>query len=153
MYEQSRQYGAGLGMQGLQTALQGAGALGQLGQTQYGQEVGNINLQNQLGAQQQQAQQAILNQQIQNYATQQQYPMMQLANMSNLLRGMPMQSATTQGYQAQPSGLSQIAGLGATALGAYGASGGFKGAAAGGSVEDIQRRPAGLTELALLKMA
>jgi hypothetical protein len=151
MYEQSRQYGAGLGMQGLQTALQGAGALGQLGQTQYGQQVGNINLQNQLGGQQQQQQQAILNQQIQNYATKQQYPMMQLANMSNLLRGMPMQSATTQGYQAQPSGLSQIAGLGATALGAYGASGGFKGAA-GGSVKDIQNRPAGLAELALSKM-
>jgi hypothetical protein len=151
MYEQSRQYGAGLGMQGLQTALQGAGALGQLGQTQYGQQVGNIELQNRLGGQQQQQQQAILNQQIQDYATKQQYPMMQLANMSNLLRGMPMQSATTQTYQAQPSGLSQIAGLGATALGAYGASGGFKGAA-GGSVKDIQNRPAGLAELALSKM-
>lgn len=152
MYEQSRQYGAGLGMQGLQTALQGAGALGQLGQTQYGQQVGNINLQNQLGGQQQAQQQAILNQQIQDYATQQQYPMMQLANMSNLLRGMPMQSATTQSYAPAPSGLSQIAGLGATALGAYGASGGFKGAAAGGSVRDIQNRPAGLAELALSKM-
>lgn len=151
-YEQSRQYGAGLGMQGLQTALQGAGALGQLGQTQYGQQVGNINLQNQLGGQQQAQQQAILNQQIQDYATQQQYPMMQLANMSNLLRGMPMQSATTQSYAPAPSGLSQIAGLGATALGAYGASGGFKGAAAGGSVRDIQNRPAGLAELALSKM-
>ena len=152
MYEQSRQYGAGLGMQGLQTALQSAGALGQLGQTQYGQQVGNIELQNRLGTQQQQAQQAIINQQIQDYATKQQYPMMQLANMSNLLRGMPMQSATTQTYQASPSGLSQIAGLGATALGAYGASGGFKGAK-GGSVKDIQKRPAGLAELALSKMA
>jgi len=78
--------------------------------------------------------------------------MMQLANMSNLIRGLPMQSTTVQGYQAQPSGLSQIAGLGATALGAYGASGGFKGAA-GGSVKDIQSRPAGLAELALSKMA
>jgi hypothetical protein len=68
-YEQSRQYGAGMGMQGLQTALQGAGALGQLGQTAYGQQVGNIQLQNQLGTQQQQSEQAKLNQQIQNYAT------------------------------------------------------------------------------------
>ena len=153
MYEQSRQYGAGLGMQGLQTALQGAGSLGQLGQTQYGQQVGNINLQNQLGTQQQQAQQAILNQQIQNYATQQQYPLMQLANMSNLLRGMPMQATTVQGYQAAPSSVSQLAGLGATALGAYGASGGFKGAAKGGSIKDIKKRPAGLAELALSKMA
>jgi hypothetical protein len=152
MYEQSRQYGAGLGMQGLQTALQGAGALGQLGQTQYGQQIGNINLQNQMGSQAQQEQQAILNQQIQNDATGKQYSMMQLANMSNLLRGMPMQSATTQTYQAQPSGLSQLAGLAATGAGAYGAMGGFK-AAKGGSVKNIKKRPAGLAELALSKMA
>jgi hypothetical protein len=38
--EQSRQYGAGLGLQGLQTALTGAGQLGTLGQTQYGQNMG-----------------------------------------------------------------------------------------------------------------
>jgi hypothetical protein len=150
-YEQSRQYGAGLGMQGLQTALQGAGALGQLGQTQYGQQIGNINLQNQMGGQQQQEQQAILNQQIQNYAAQQQNPMMQLANMSNLLRGMPMQSATTQTYQAQPSAMSQMAGLAATGLGAYGASGGFK-AAKGGRVKE-KKRSSGLAELAISKMA
>ena len=45
MGEQSRQYGAGYGMQGMQTGLQAAGQLGQLGQTQYGQQLGNINLQ------------------------------------------------------------------------------------------------------------
>jgi hypothetical protein len=147
MYEQSRQYGAGLGMQGLQTALQGAGALGQLGQTQYGQQVGNIELQNQLGGQQQQQQQAILNQQIQNYATQQQYPMMQLANMSNLLRGLPMQSSTVQGYQAQPNAMSQLGGLGLTAASIAGA-----GKAKGGRIKE-KKRPAGLAELALSKMA
>lgn len=147
MYEQSRQYGAGLGMQGLQTALQGAGALGQLGQTQYGQQVGNINLRNQLGGQQQQQQQAILNQQIQNYATQQQYPMMQLANMSNLLRGLPMQSSTVQGYQAQPNALSQLGGIGLTGAAIAG-----MGKAKGGRIKE-KNRPAGLAELALSKMA
>jgi hypothetical protein len=134
-------------MQGLQTALQGAGALGQLGQTQYGQQVGNIELQNKLGGQQQQQQQAILNQQIQNYATQQQYPMMQLANMSNLLRGLPMQSTTVQGYQAQPNALSQLGGLGLTGAAIAG-----MGKAKGGQVK-AKKRPAGLAELALSKMA
>jgi len=49
MGEQSRQYGAGLGMQGLQTALQSAGQLGQLGQTEYGQRMGITGLQSQFG--------------------------------------------------------------------------------------------------------
>jgi hypothetical protein len=150
--EQSRQYGAGLGMQGLQTALSGAGQLGNIGQNIYGQRVGNIQLQNQLGGQQQALEQAKINQQVQDYATAQQYPMLQLASMNNLLRGLPMQSTTTQTYQAPPSALSQIGGLGATALGAYGAMGGFKNAAKGGSTKDIKKRPAGLAELALMKM-
>ena len=150
--EQSRQYGAGLGMQGIQTALSGAGQLGNLGQNIYGQRVGNIQMQNQLGAQQQALEQAKINQQVQDYATAQQYPMMQLANMNNLLRGLPMQSSTVQTYQAPPSMLSQLAGAGATAYGAYktfGAPGGAK----GGSAKDIKKkRPAGLAELALMKM-
>lgn len=146
--EQSRQYGAGLGLQGLQTGLQAAGTLGQLGQTQYGQNVGNIQLQSQLGQQQQQLEQSKINQQVQDYATAQQYPMMQLANMSNLLRGLPMQSTTTQTYQAPPSALSQLAGAGTAAYGAYKAFG----AAKGGSTKDIKKRPAGLMDLALMKM-
>ena len=149
MYEQSRQYGAGLGLQGLQTGLQAAGQLGQLGQTQYGQNVGNIQLQNQLGAQQQQNQQAIINQAIQNYATAQQYPMMQLANMSNLLRGLPMQSTTVQGYQAAPSPLTSLGGLGMVTAGLSGKMG-----KKGGLPKNFEKdkRPAGLAELALMKM-
>jgi hypothetical protein len=150
MYEQSRQYGAGLGMQGLQTALQSAGALGQLGQTQYGQQVGNIELQNRLGGQQQQQQQAILNQQIQDYAMAQQYPMMQLGNMSSLLRGLPMQSTSVQNYQAQPNALTQLGGLGLTTAGIAGMTG--IGKAKGGRIKE-NKRPAGLAELALSKMA
>ena len=145
MGEQSRQYGAGYGMQGLQTGLQAAGQLGQLGQTQYGQQLGNVNLQNQMGAQQQAQQQGILNQQIQNYAMAQQYPQQQLAFMSNMLRGLPMQSTTTNMYQAAPSNVSQLAGLG---LSAYGLSKMKK----GGKVKANQR-PAGLAELALSKLA
>jgi hypothetical protein len=150
MAEQSRQYGAGLGLQGLQTALQGAGTLGQLGQTQYGQQVGNINMQNQMGAQQQQQQQAIINQQIQNDAMAKQYPMMQLGNMSNLLRGLPMQSTSVQNYQAQPNSMTQLGGLGLTAAGIAGMTG--IGKAKGGRIKE-SKRPAGLNELALSRMA
>jgi hypothetical protein len=147
--EQSRQYGAGLGLQGLQTALSGAGQLGTLGQNIYGQRVGNINLQNQLGGQQQQLQQNILNQQIQDYAMAQQYPMMQLGNMSNLLRGLPMQSTSVQNYQAQPNSLTQLGGLGLTTAGIAGATG--IGKAKGGRIKE-NKRPAGLAELALSRM-
>jgi hypothetical protein len=133
--------------QGMQNAYQNA-------QNQYntgfGQQMGLAQLQNQFGAQQQAQEQAKINQQIQNYATAQQYPMMQLANMSNLLRGLPMQATTVQGYQAAPSPLSQLAGLGTAAYGAYKAFG--SPAAKGGSTKEIQKRPAGLAELALMKM-
>jgi hypothetical protein len=107
-------------LQGLGQGIQAAGALGQLGQTQYGQQVGNIQLQNQMGAQQQGAEQQKINQQVQDYATAQQYPMMQLANMNGLLRGLPLQQSTTQMYQAAPSTLSQVAGLGTTGIAGLG---------------------------------
>jgi hypothetical protein len=123
---QAQQYGANLGLQGLQTGLQGynqalnAGtALGQLGQTQYGQQMGILQGQNQFGQQQQQMEQQKINQAIQDYATAQQYPMMQLGFMSNMLRGLPMQATTTQQYQAQAPLAQQAAGLGLGALGAY----------------------------------
>jgi hypothetical protein len=148
--------GAQLGLQGVSGAQAGyglanqsAGQLGQIGQNIYGQRVGNINLQNQLGGQQQQELQAIINQQIQNYATAQQYPMMQLSNMSNLLRGMPMQSTTVQGYQAQPNAMAQLGGLGLTAAGIAGLGGSKN--AKGGRIKE-KKRPAGLTELALSRM-
>ena len=88
--------------------------------TGFQQNLGINQLQSQLGAQQQGMEQSKINQQIQNYATQQQYPMMQLANMSNLLRGLPMQASTTQGYQASPSAVSQIAGLGTAGIAGLG---------------------------------
>lgn len=148
-YEQSRQYGAGLGMQGYQTGLQAAGQLGQIGQNIYGQQTGIAQLQNQYGAQQQALEQSKINQQIQDYATAQQYPMMQLANMSALTRGMPMQNTSTSVYQAAPSIGSQLAGLGTAA---YGLSqlGAPAAKAKGGRIKE--KRPAGLNELALMKM-
>jgi hypothetical protein len=132
--QQAQQFGANLGLQGLAGAAQSAGQLGQLAGAQQQSDIARLGLQNQLGQQQQQYQQGIINQAIQDYATQQQYPYMQLSTMSNLLRGLPMQGMTTQQYQAAPSMTSQIAGLGGTALGLYGMSGGFK--AAGGQIKE-----------------
>jgi hypothetical protein len=142
--QKNMQYGAGLGLQGQQAALQGygqgiqaAGALGQLGQSQLQGQQNIINMQNQFGGAQQQAEQAKINQAIQDYATKQQYPMMQLANMSNLLHGLPMQSATTQTYAPAASTASQIGSLGA---GAYGLAKVAGLAKAGGSTKDINKR-------------
>jgi hypothetical protein len=126
--QRQQQFGAQLGLQGLQTGLQGYGqagqaasTLGQLGTAQFGAEKDIANLQSTMGAQQQAFEQRKIDQAIQDYAIQQQYPMMQLGFMSNMLRGLPMQAQTTQLYQAQPSSLQQTAGLigaGASLLGA-----------------------------------
>jgi hypothetical protein len=126
--------------------------LGQLGQNIYGQQMGINQLQNQYGTQQQQLEQAKINQQIQDYATAQQYPMLQLANMNALTRGLPMQSATTQIYQAAPSTASQLAGLGLTGYGLSQLGGSTTAKAQGGQIKE-KTRPAGLAELALSKMA
>ena len=71
-----------------------------------------------MGGQQQALEQAKINQAIQDYSTQQQYPLMQLGMMSNMLRGLPMQATTTQTYQAAPAPITQGLGLLAGAAGA-----------------------------------
>ena len=141
--EQSRQYGAGLGLQGLQTALTGAGQLGNLGQSQYGQQMGINQLQNAYGGQQQQQVQNMLNNQYQDFQSYQNYPYKQLGFMSDMLRGLPLTQQSNTVYNQAPSMVSQVAGLGTAALGAS------KLFAKGGSVND---RPAGLAELAIHNM-
>jgi len=144
--QQAQQYGANLGLQGYGTALQGTGqltqagtALANIGGQQLQGQQGILNLQNQMGSQMQTQEQNKINQAIQNYAMQQQYPMQQLSAMSGLLRGLPLQSATTQSYQAAPSAISQLSGLGLTGAAAYGMmkkeGGVIKSYAEGGSVD------------------
>ena len=118
--EQSRQYGAGLGMQGLQTALQSANTLGTLGQNQYTQEMGINQLQNQYGAQQQAQAQKPLDTAYQDFVNQQNYPYKQLGFMSDMIRGLPLgQQSSGQVYQGSGNIMGQVAGLG---MGAYGLS-------------------------------
>jgi hypothetical protein len=139
-----QQFGANLGLQGIQTGLQGiqtgmqgvgqglqgvgaqqagyagagqaASTLGALAGQEFGTQKDIVGLQQQAGTQQQQQQQQIINQAIQDYANAQQYPMMQLGFMSNMLRGLPMQSTSTQQYVASPNQLTQ--GIGALGAGA-----------------------------------
>jgi hypothetical protein len=153
--EQSRQYGAGLGLQGLQTALQGAGQLGALGQQQFGQQKDILGLQSQFGGQQQAQQQALLNAEGQNFAAQQRYPYQQLEFMSNILRGTPMGTVQSM-YQPQPSVGSQLLGAGTMLGGAYLSGGG--GRKEGGVISSyakggaVKKKSAGLAELALSKI-
>jgi hypothetical protein len=141
--EQSRQYGAGLGLQGLQTALTGA-------QQQFTQGMDVNKLQAGYGTQQQQQVQSGLTQQYEDFLAQKKAPYQQLEFQSNLLRGTPSGSTQTM-YTASPSTASQLAGLGTAALGVS------KFMAKGGKVSDAKvkrekKKSAGLAELALSKI-
>jgi hypothetical protein len=139
---QQQQFGAGLGLQGLQTANTAAQNLANIGQTQYGQNMGILGMQNQLGGQQQQQVQNVLNNQYSDFMNAQNYPYKQLGFMSDMLRGLPLTQQSSSIYGQTPSMVQQVAGLGITgkALGAF---------ASGGAVGN---RPAGLAELALYRM-
>lgn len=144
--------GTAQGMQGAQVGLQGvsgaqagyglanqaASNLANIGTQQLGAQTGILDLQNKIGAQEQQRQQQIIDNAINNYAQAQQYPQQQLSFMNSMLRGLPTQSTSVSSYQAQPAIGSQIAGFG-TAL--YGASQKRK----GGQIKD------GIDKLALYK--
>jgi hypothetical protein len=125
--------GAGqLGLQGLGQATQAAGTLGQLGQTQFGQEQAILGEQQKVGAVQQAQAQQGLDLAYQDFLKQRNYPYQQLAFQSDMLRGLPLSQSAQSMYTAPPSMGSQLGGLGMSALGIYGMSGGFK--AKGGMV-------------------
>ena len=118
--EQSRQYGAGLGLQGLQTGIQAAGQLGQLGSQQFQQGMDINKLQSAYGGMEQALNQRGLDVQYQDFLNQQNYPYKQLGYYSELLRGTPTgSSSVTNMYQPEGSTLGQITGL---ATGSYGLS-------------------------------
>jgi hypothetical protein len=114
---QAQQFGSTLGLQGLQTAGQMAGTLGQLGQTEFGQQKDIIQGQAAAGAQQQGLEQKRLEQQYSDFAAQRQYPYQQLAFMSDMLRGLPLSQYSQTMYQQPQSPLATAAGLGMTYMG------------------------------------
>jgi hypothetical protein len=145
--EQSRQYGAGLGLQGLQTALTGANTLNTIGQSQFGQGMDINKLQNTYGLQQQGQMNTILGNQYQDWLNSQNQPYKQMGFMSDILRGAPLSNMGSTIYSAPPNPLAQVAGVGLTAkgLGLF---------ADGGAVEDVayRNKPAGLADLAIYNM-
>ena len=140
-----------LGIAGAQAGLQGVNAqqagygqagtqasnLANIGTQDLAAQQGIINTQAAQGATEQTQQQNVINQAVQNYATAQQYPFMQLGTMSSLLRGLPMQQTSTSMYQAQPttaqSGIGLL-GAGAALTGAAKRTGGVINMKAGGEV-------------------
>lgn len=126
--------GTAQGMQGAQVGLQGvsgaqagyglanqtAANLANIGTQQLGAQTGILGLQNQIGAQQQAREQQIINQAISNYAQQQEAPYNALAQYNALLRGYAVPGQTTTQYQAQPTLVNQVAGLGTAGVGALG---------------------------------
>jgi hypothetical protein len=139
---QQQQFGAGLGLQGLQTAMTGAKSLADIGQTQYGQNLGLLDVQNKFGTQQQQQIQNQLNTEYQDFLNYQNQPYKQMGFMSDMIRGLPMSQLSSTMYQQPPSMLQQVAGAGLVGKGL----GMF---ASGGSVNE---RPAGLADLAIYRM-
>lgn len=151
--QKAQQFGAQLGLQGIQAGLGGYGqaigagtALGSLGTQQLAAQQGIIGTQAQMGAQQQALEQAKINQAIQDYATAQQYPYMQLGILNAMLRGLPLQQTTTQTYQAAPNIGSQIAGAGTAAAGLYGLL-----KKEGGKIDDPDKK-SGLADIQLHRL-
>jgi hypothetical protein len=140
--------GTAQGMQGAQTGLAGvagaqagyglsinaANTLNNLANTQYNQEMGIAQAQMGAGAQQQALQQQGLNTGYGQYQQQLQYPYQQLGFMQGMYAGLPLANTAQTMYQ-NPSVVSQVAGLGTAAAGAYGL---YKGAskAEGGQIEE-----------------
>jgi hypothetical protein len=110
--EQSRQFGANLGLQGLQQQLAAAGTLGQLGQQQFGQQQMASQAQQQTGAQMQQLEQQRLQMAYEDFLNRQRYPYQQLGFMSDLIRGTPTAGGVEKIYGSTSSPIGALAGLG-----------------------------------------
>jgi hypothetical protein len=116
--QQAQQFGATLGLQGNQAAIQGAQTLGQLGQTQFGQQKDILNAQMNAGAQQQGLEQQKLQQQYQDFLNQKGYDRQNISFMSDILRGVPLGQSTKAEYTAPSSLGAQLGGAALTYAGA-----------------------------------
>ena len=123
--------------------LQGANQLGNLGQLDYGQQMGIMSQQASLGNAQQQQVQNMLNNDYNAFQQAQNYPYQQAGFLSDILRGTKdtSRSMYENSTQQQPSTLQNLVGLGGAAAGIS------KMLAKGGTVKS-----SGLAELALSRM-
>jgi hypothetical protein len=146
LQEQADQYAANYGLQQGALGLNAASQLGNLGYTDFQQDLGAINAQNAIGAQMQQQEQNVLNLKYQDFLNEQQYPWQQLANANAVIRGYPMGGNTnTVTSQGQPSFAQTAFGLGTGILGLS-----KMGLAGGGQVR--APRSAGLADLMISKL-
>jgi hypothetical protein len=157
--EQSGQFGANLGLQGQQAAMQGATGLSNIAGQGYNQNMQTNQLLAGYGNQQQNAEQQRLSTQYQDFLNEQNMPYKQLGFMANTASAAPTANLGSTMYQATPSAFNQIAGLGTAAAGAFNAAGGFGPKANGGMVGRyakgglVRSRPQGLVALAIHSMA
>lgn len=111
--------GAGqMGISGLSQATQAAGQLGQLGQTEFGQNQAITDAQMRAGTMQQQQEQKGLDQMYQQFLEERGYDKNQIGFMHEILRGLPISQQTTSQYQ-NPSMLSQGVGAATAGYGLY----------------------------------
>lgn len=122
--QQAQQFGATLGLQGLQQQLAAAGALGGLGQQQYQQGLGIAQAQLGAGQQVQGVEQQQLAAQYQDFLNRMQYPYRQVEFASGILRGYQPTGQTTSLYQPAGSTLGGAVGTGLGLGGLFGALGG-----------------------------
>jgi hypothetical protein len=125
--------GAGqYGLQGTSAATQAASTLGQLGQTQFGQDTAITDAQMRAGQMQQAHEQKGLDLEHQQYMESLNYPYKQLGFMSDFYRGLPLSQSSQAMYQ-NPNPLSQAAGAGTALYGMYQMG---QGRASGGQIRE-----------------
>jgi len=101
---QAQQFGANLGLQGLQAKVGAAQALGGLGQQEFNQRLQALQEQQKTGAGMQNLEQQRLNQMYEDFMAQRNYPQQQAGFMADILRGgspsaasLPTTTTTSQG--------------------------------------------------------
>jgi len=118
--EQSRQFASQQGLAGLAQAGQMAQTMGNLGQYQQQADLSRLSAQQASAAQQQALNQQYLDTAYQDFLRQRDYPMEQLQQYSNLLRGVPVTPNSTQtAYAPTPSVGAQFAGAGLSGASLY----------------------------------
>lgn len=117
MTEQQRLAAAQYGLAGAGLGLQAAGTMGQLGSQRQGLALQQAQALQGQGTAQQNLTQRELDTAYQDFINQRDFNKQQIAFMSNILRGVPVQPNVVQSTYANPNPLSQYAGLGIAGLG------------------------------------
>lgn len=117
MTEQQRLAAAQYGLAGAGLGLQAAGTMGQLGSSRQGLALQQAQALQAQGTAQQNLGQRQLDTEYQDFINQRDFEKQQIAYMSNILRGVPVQPSTVQSTYANPNPLSQVAGLGIAGYG------------------------------------